>query len=57
MKVGDLVRVAGGAEYDERLLGIVAKGFRYTGIRPARVLLRSGEEHNLLTHVFTIINK
>jgi GTP cyclohydrolase II len=57
MKVGDLVRVAGGAEYDERLLGIVVKVFRYTGIRSVRVLLMSGEEHNYIPHVLTIINK
>jgi len=57
MKVGDLVRVAGGAEYDERLLGIVVKVFRYTGIRSVRVLLMSGEEHNYIPHVLTVINK
>jgi GTP cyclohydrolase II len=57
MKVGDLVRVAGGAEYDQRLLGIVVKVFRYTGIRSVRVLLMSGEEHNYIPHVLTIINK
>jgi len=57
MKVGDLVRVAGGAEYDERLLGIVVKVFRYTGIRSVRVLLMSGEEHNYMPHVLTVINK
>jgi hypothetical protein len=57
MKVGDLVRVAGGAEYDQRLLGIVVKVFRYTGIRSVRVLLMSGEEHNYIPHVLTVINK
>ena len=57
MKVGDLVRVAGGAEYDQRLLGIVVKVFRYTGIRSVRVLLMSGEEHNYMPHVLTVINK
>jgi hypothetical protein len=57
MKVGDLVRVAGGAEYDQRLLGIVVKVFSYTGIRSVRVLLMSGEEHNYTPHVLTIINK
>ena len=57
MKVGDLVRVAGGAEYDERLLGIVVKVFRYTGIRSVRFLLMSGEEHNYMPHVLTVINK
>ena len=57
MKVGDLVRVAGGAEYDERLLGIVVKVFSYTGIRSVRVMLMSGEEHNYTPHVLTIINK
>jgi len=57
MKVGDLVRVAGGAEYDQRLLGIVIKVFSYTGIRSVRVLLMSGEEHNYTPHVLTIINK
>ena len=57
MKVGDLVRVAGGAEYDQRLLGIVVKVFRYTGIRSVRVLLMSGEEHIYTPHVLTIINK
>ena len=56
MKVGDLVRVAGGAEYDQRLLGIVVKVFRYTGIRSVRVLLMSGEEHNYIPHVLTVIN-
>ena len=57
MKVGDLVRVAGGAEYDQRLLGIVVKVFSYTGIRSVRVLLMSGEEHNYMPHVLTVINK
>ena len=57
MKVGDLVRVAGGAEYDQRLLGIVVKIYRYTGIRSVRVLLMSGEEHNYIPHVLTVINK
>ena len=57
MKVGDLVRVAGGAEYDQRLLGIVVKVFRYTGIRSVGVLLMSGEEHNYIPHVLTVINK
>ena len=57
MKVGDLVRVAGGAEYDQRLLGIVVKVFSYTGIRSVRVMLMSGEEHNYTPHVLTIINK
>ena len=57
MKVGDLVRVAGGAEYDERLLGIVVKVFSFTGIRSVRVMLMSGEEHTYTPHVLTIINK
>ncbi len=57
MKVGDLVRVAGGAEYDQRLLGIVVKVFSYTGVRSVRVLLMSGEEHNYMPHVLTVINK
>ena len=57
MKVGDLVRVAGGAEYDQRLLGIVVKVFRYTGIRSVRVLLMSGEEHNYIPHVLTVIKE
>ena len=57
MKVGDLVRVAGGAEYDERLLGIVVEVFCFTGIRSVRVLLMSGEEHNYMPHVLTVINK
>ena len=57
MKVGDLVRVAGGAEYDQRLLGIVVEVFRFTGIRSVRVMLMSGEEHIYTPHVLTIINK
>ena len=57
MKVGDLVRVAGGAEYDQRLLGLVVKVFRFSGIRSVRVRLMSGEEHNYTPHVLTIINK
>lgn len=57
MKVGDLVRVAGGAEYDQRLLGIVVEVFRFTGIRSVRVRLMSGEEHNYPPHVLTIIKE
>ena len=57
MKVGDLVRVAGGAEYDERLLGIVVEIFRFTGIRSVRVILMSGEEHTYTPHVLAVINK
>ena len=57
MKVGDLVRVAGGAEYDQRLLGIVVDIFRFSGIRSVRVRLMSGEEHTYTPHVLTVINK
>ena len=57
MKVGDLVRVAGGAEYDQRLLGLVVKVFRFSGIRSVRVRLMSGEEHTYTPHVLKIINK
>ena len=56
MKVGDLVRVAGGAEYDQRLLGLVVEVFRFSGIRSVRVRLMSGEEHSYPPHVLKIIN-
>ena len=57
MKVGDLVRVAGGAEYDQRLLGLVVEVFRFSGIRSVRVRLMSGEEHSYPPHVLTIIKE
>ena len=55
MKIGDLVSVAIGDNYDKEALGVIIEVFRFHGIRSVRVRFVNGETGIYTPHVIKVI--